>query len=370
MVWGNAFNKYKKQLILLKGIVLLHSEINNLSKTIDSPEALLKAFVNSVSELKFTGVNIRASLISEVRAELRLEAQNQKILLPLHPQLHPSRKILNRPRDAPSLIISPHIPDDLAADYQKAAINHGDLNGRLFIQVPGLLLDRAPKRIVYRNPLSEPDLFSFKASRITRALLSNRDRSWSQEALTERTQVSRGLVSRILTTLTNRGYVTQESPGSRHAAAAYRLTQFDQLLDAWKTEDLWSKRGTVKQYSLLSNDAGEIARTIRDALGEKHVAFTQWFAAHVRHPYTTPPIVSTYVPKGRRLPELQFAREVASGGNLWLIVPADKGVFLETQDFAGFRLVSDVQIYLDLLQVGQRGPDAAEALRAWDGFAR
>jgi hypothetical protein len=326
-----------------------------------------------VSELKFTGVNIRASLISELRAELRLEAQNQKILLPLHPQLHPSRKTLNRPadpREAPFIIISPHIPDDLAADYQKAAINHGDLNGRLFIQTPWLLLDREPKEIVYRNPVSEPDLFSFKASRITRALLSNRDRSWSQEALTKRTQVSRGLVSRILTTLTDRGYVTQESPGSRHAAAAYRLTEFDRLLDAWKREDLWSKRGTVKQYSLLSNDAGEIARTVRDALGEKLVAFTQWFAAHLRHPYTTPPIVSTYVLKGHRLPELRFAREVASGGNLWLIVPEDEGVFLETQDCAGFRLVSDVQIYLDLLQVGQRGPDAAEALRAWDGFAR
>ena len=94
------------------------------------------------------------------------------------------------------------------------------------------------------------------------------------------------------------------------------------------------------------------------------------FAAYARHPYTTPPIVSAYIAEGRKLPELKFVRQEQTGGNLWLISPEDEGVFLETQESEGFRLVSDVQIYLDLVQMGQRGPDAAEALRAWDGFAR
>jgi hypothetical protein len=37
---------------------------------------------------------------------------------------------------------------------------------------------------------------------------------------------------------------------------------------------------------------------------------------------------------------------------------------------AGYPLVSDVQIYLDLLQVEGRGPEQAKALRNWEGFAR
>ena len=360
-------------MISLKSIVLLRSETNTLSKTIDTVEALLKAFVHSVGELKLTNVDVRASIISGTRAELRVEAQNEKTLLPVRPQLHPSRKILNRPddsREEASIIVSPRIPDDLAADYRKAGINHGDLNGRLFIQTPWLLLDREPKETLHRNPVPEPDLFSLKSSRIARALLSHRDRTWSQEALTERTKISRGLVSRILNTLISRGFVTQESAGTRKSAAVYRLADFDRLLDAWKTADVWAKRVVVQQYSLLVNDAGEIARTVRDAFDDENVVFTQWFAAHVRHPYTTPPVVSAYVQKDRRLPELRFARAVPSGGNLWLILPDDEGVFLETQERDGFRLVSDVQIFLDLIEMGQRGPDAAEALRAWDGFAR
>lgn len=360
-------------LILLQCLVLLRSEINALSKTIANKEDLLAAFVRTIEALKLTGFDVRAVNILGKRAELRLEAQNEKAVLTVQPQLHPSRKILDaldaaQKRD--SIVVSPHIPPELAEDYKKAAINHGDLNGRLFIQTPWFLLDREPKEALHRNPVAEPDLFSPRASRIARALLSQRDRAWTQEAFVERTKVSRGLLSRILATLTRRGYVKQESAGTRLASAVYRLADFDRLLDAWKAADTWTKRVNVQSFSILANDAGEIARTVRDALGAENVVFTQWFGAHLRYPYTTPPLVSAYVPQGRRLPELRFARPVPTGGNLWLISPDDEGVFLETQEREGFRLVSDVQIYLDLVQMGQRGPDAAEALRAWDGFGR
>ncbi len=59
-----------------------------------------------------------------------------------------------------------------------------------------------------------------------------------------------------------------------------------------------------------------------------------------------------------------------NGGNLWLITPKDGGVFQETQKAGSFNLVSDIQIYLDLLPVGQRGPEQAQALREWEGFAK
>jgi len=177
------------------------------------------------------------------------------------------------------------------------------------------------------------------------------------------------LVSRLLTALIANEYLTKERGSLRGSTARYRVQEFDRLLDAWKAADDWSDRVKIQQYSLLANDATEIAKNIRDALDSTNVVFTQWFAAHLRHPYTTPPLVSAYI-KSPRVPELRFAREVPSGGNLWLIVPADEGVFCETQEQEGFRLVSDVQIYLDLVEMGQRGPDAANALREWNGFAR
>jgi len=52
------------------------------------------------------------------------------------------------------------------------------------------------------------------------------------------------------------------------------------------------------------------------------------------------------------------------GGNLWLLVPKDRGVF------QGLPIVSDPQIYLDLVGSGLRGPEAADALRQWEEFSK
>ncbi|MGD0206765.1 MAG: hypothetical protein ABSC89_04065 [Verrucomicrobiota bacterium] len=271
--------------------------------------------------------------------------------------------------DKPSILVCPHIPNLLAEDLKREGINHADLNGRLFIQTPWFLLDREPKSTRYRNQISEVKLFTLKTSRIIRALLSHRDEVWTQENLAKRTKVSRALVSLSLADLIKEEYVTQISGGNRHQAATYRLNDFDRLLDAWRAKDHWHKRVSFQQYSLLTNDVLEIARTVQGGLGEDKAFFTQWFAAHLRHPYTTPPLVSAYVTL-KRLLEIPVGRKVTTGGNLWLILPQDEGVFFETQQVEGFNLVSDIQIYLDLLQVGQRGPDQAEELRKWKGFAR
>jgi len=52
------------------------------------------------------------------------------------------------------------------------------------------------------------------------------------------------------------------------------------------------------------------------------------------------------------------------------LVPEDRGVFQGNQLVDGFQLVCDVQIYLDLVGSGLRGPEAADALRQWEGFAK
>ncbi len=58
------------------------------------------------------------------------------------------------------------------------------------------------------------------------------------------------------------------------------------------------------------------------------------------------------------------------GGNLWLHVPDDEGVFREVQYKEKTALASDAQIYIDLQQTGLRGPDAATALLQWNGLCR
>ena len=106
-------------------------------------------------------------------------------------------------------------------------------------------------------------------------------------------------------------------------------------------------RTTVRQYSLLLTDPNEIAKGLRNFLGDKQHAFTQWFAGWLRHPYTLPPAVTAYVaefPEETAVEKTLLARHVEQGGRLWLVRPRDEGIFWPTQSVSGFTLVSDVQI--------------------------
>lgn len=351
--------------------------MNDSSKTnvVESSEKLLELFVQGFAVEESPGLSLRAVSVAD-RAELRLEAQGLKSILSVKPLLHASRKWLKDeavPRERPTLLLAPHVPEPLAVDLRQKGINHADLNGRLFLKAPGYLADRRPGARRYRSPVSAPDVFSAKTSRLTRALLARRDHVWTQEELTGRTGLSRGLVSRVLTQLAEEDYVVREASATREAPARYRLAAFDRLLDAWKEADRWVQRTEVREFSVLTGDLGELAADVRELLrnkdGQVTGAFTQWFAARLRHAYTDSPVVSVYV---RKVPEttLRYARPVSNGGNLWFIVPKDEGVFQETQQVDGFPLVCDVQIYLDLQQVGGRGQEQANALRQWEGFAR
>jgi hypothetical protein len=240
-----------------------------------------------------------------------------------------------------------------------------DLNGRLWLREAGLLVDRQPlpgRRV--RSGARAPDVFSAKSARLARTLLSNPDRKWSQSDLVAATGLSAGLVSRLVRHLIAEGILGAEN-------RLVFLKRDDALLDAWVAKDDWHRRTAVQQYSLLEPDPLALARSLaKDCLGDVPVAFTQWFAANLRHPYTTSPVVSAYVhefPPDQALAKLG-ARRVADGGTLWLVVPNDDGVFRETRQVGGLTLVCDVQIYLDLLQVGLRGADHAQVFRDWPGF--
>jgi hypothetical protein len=175
-------------------------------------------------------------------------------------------------------------------------------------------------------------------------------------------------VSRIVKNLIGNGYLEKIS------GRGFRLIDPHGLLDAWVQSDDFSKRTTTTQYSILGNDHKKISHSLKKWAEDQKVsiAFTQWFAAWLRHPYTEPVVTSAYVdrlPEPATLDRMGF-RAVSEGGKVWLHVPDDEGVFLETQTQEGLPLASDAQIHVDLQRTGLRGPDQAAALRQWEGFCR
>ena len=278
--------------------------------------------------------------------------------------------IANRPTPdgSLSLLVTVRLTDSLVSHCKRQKVNCIDLNGRIWIRAKGLLIDKSAPRRDERVLLahSSVDFFSPKSSRLARILLTYRNRSWKQSDLAAQAELSQGLLSRLLRYASSQGWV--EGEGAR---ASWRLIEPDSLLDAWEKADRWDKRTVTRQYSTLEGDFGKLAHSLlSQPVGE--IAFTQWFAAQLRFPYTEPPVLSAYL---RSLPDDQILsklrlREVGNGGKVWLIIPSDPGVFQAQRNIQGLPIVADVQIYLDLIHAGLRGPDQARALRNWDGFCK
>jgi hypothetical protein len=177
--------------------------------------------------------------------------------------------------------------------------------------------------------------------------------------------VSLGLVSKVRAKLLEER-LAEETPDG------IRITKPDAVLDDWAAADRWEERTSVRDYSLLVSDPAEIASKVHGLLGAKRHSFTQWFGAFLRRPYTLPVVTTVYVsefPDDEELKENLQARRVDGGGRLRLVRPKDEGVFDHVRPIQDLPVVSDVQLYLDLLRAGLRGDEAAEELRKADDFS-
>lgn len=267
------------------------------------------------------------------------------------------------------LLVVPRLTDLFLDACRQNKVSVADLNGQFFLRGPGLLISfpRLPGRN-FRFDQEPRNVFVGKSVRIVRSLLSDPERFWQQTDLIKRTGATSGLVSRIVTYLTRQGQLKKVD------ARRFRVVSHLSLLDAWAEADDFARRATTHRFTALNSDPLELARKIRNVLTHdgSHFAFTQWVAAWLRHPYAEPSVVSLYVPHvpSEDLLAQLGLRSVTDAGRVWFHVPADEGIFREKRFVQELPLVTDAQIYLDLLKTGLRGPEQAQALREWSGFCR
>ena len=269
----------------------------------------------------------------------------------------------------PPLLVAPELIPRILDFCRQKRLAALDLNGRIHIRAEGVLVDRRslPGRD-FRFELEPRNVFVGKSARIVRCLLTDRERVWTQSVIVERTQASSGLVSRIVQHLVSQGFIEKQN------AREFRLRDPFALIEAWVKSDDFNRRASTTRYTVFVNNPLGVAQELNRWAKEQSVriAFTQWIAAWLRHPYTEPVIACAYVarlPEPATLEKLSL-REVSEAGKIWLHVPVDEGVFLETRTLQGLPIVSDAQIYLDLQRTGLRGPEQAKALREWEGFCR
>ena len=271
-----------------------------------------------------------------------------------------------------SILAMPFVSSRIADLCKQAGWSWYDLAGNCRIDVPGLLhVERVGIPPIKRPPRASANLSTIAAARVLRALLSPAHAAhvWTQRSLQASTswnqvdgkEVSLGLVNKVIRHLRDEGFITD--------ADGIRVRDPGGLLAAWNKAyrfDLHARHG---YFSLLKS------RELQDALyrlGAEAgglVVYAGFSAAerqapHVRQPKTWLYVSHTFLDAFLRQTK---AKEVDSGENIVVLVPADIGVFLsfDAESHVGSQVLGctdPVQTYVDLTHSGGRGEEAAQAL--------
>ena len=200
------------------------------------------------------------------------------------------------------------------------------------------------------------NIFSKKASRVIRVLLVNGDKKWTIEELSAESKVSLGYTHAVISTLLEQDHV--------HRDNSYRIiiSNPGTLIKRWASFNQYTSMNTFLRYHTFEGNIDKFLRKYGEE-DKKRYAFTVLAGAHLAAPYVRPTNIHFYI-KDRGdsnyfVTKLDL-RPVETGGNVSMVLPYDEGVFYETQEIDGLNVVSNVQLYVDLLNFPARGEEAAE----------
>jgi hypothetical protein len=264
---------------------------------------------------------------------------------------------LTKGRGDYGVFTAPYISPEAATVCKEAEIGYLDLAGNCLLSFETVYVQREgkPNSSIQRRELRS--LYSPKAERILRVLLSRPQQSWKTEALAEAAQVSFGQISNVKKFLADREWLGPNGGG-------IRLNNPGAVLDEWAAQYRFNRNQVVDYYALseVAECEYQLAETCQ-RLGMRY-ALTAFSGAARLAPAVRYQRAVAYV--GGDLDSLTNSlgwKPVTSGANVSLLVSYDEGVFFDSREMDGTQLVTPVQIYLDLQNYRNRGQEAAQAIR-------
>jgi hypothetical protein len=267
------------------------------------------------------------------------------------------RDYLSRFPGAYPIVLAPYISVQTANLLKSKAVGYFDLAGNALIDFGPLFISIAGKPS--RNPVQRTlkSLFAAKTSRIIRVLLTNPKKTWYVQDLAAEAGVSIGLASKLKQRLLELEFVDDTRAG-------VHLTKPGDLLDEWAKAYSYQKNDIFKYYS--PNTGAQVETRVSEFARNqaRGYALTMFSGAARVAPFMRYNFSAFYF-SGSML-ELEQQLELKptdSGANVWAFLPFDDGVYYGMQNVGGMQVVSNVQLYLDLINYKGRGEEQARPIR-------
>jgi hypothetical protein len=264
------------------------------------------------------------------------------------------KKFLQGKRNAYGIIVAPYLSDASRQICKEAGIGCVDLAGNALLSYQSIFVDKTGIPNPFAAPRVAKSLFFPKSSRVLRVLLTEPSRRWYVEEMSKEAGISIGLASRVKQALLDLEWITEEKK-------QFFLSQPQKALAEWVAKYLYTANESYSYYSGLKDD--EITASIQKECRKRGWEYGLALFSGARRvaPFVTFPKFFSYVAGDiiELAKSLQF-KQVESGANVTLLSPYDEGVFYGLQDVKGVKIVSDIQLYLDLKSYRGRGEEAAQ----------
>ena len=333
-----------------------------------SAENALLACLSKVPFLRINNIRKRpgnGDHRPDLSIKLSLEGIEKELLVEIKSNGQPrrAREAVNQllryqtgfPR-AYGVFVAPYISPKASEICIKEGIGYADLSGNCRLCFEQVFIEQTGNPNVFAKKRDLRSLYSPKAERVLRVLLSKPEEIWKMKALADEAGVSLGQVANVKKLLNDREWIQTYRSG-------FSLVAPEQLLNEWTENYTYRKSGICNLYSLKS--VPEIEVSIAEVCRQRKLkyALTGFSGAARIAPAEKYQRVFVYIDEAEEdVVELMNFKEVQSGANVNILTPYDEGVFYGVLEIGGVKVASPIQIYLDLMGFRGRGEEAAKAL--------
>jgi hypothetical protein len=268
-------------------------------------------------------------------------------------------QILRYSQESPSdygIFIAPYISSQAAKICLDENIGYVDLAGNCHISFETIYIHKEGMSNPFTRRRYLRSLFSPKAERILRVLLTSGPKEWKVEELAFEADVSLGQVSNVKKLLAEQEWISSKAVG-------FSIKEPLALIEEWSLNYNFRSNTVWNFYSMLS--AAEFEQKLAEICQSEKIPYgLTGFSGSARYaPAVRYQRVMAYIQDEiDKLAELLDIKLVDSGANVMILKPYDEGVFYATNEIDGSMVVSPIQVYLDLKSSRGRGEEAAEVL--------
>jgi len=201
------------------------------------------------------------------------------------------------------------------------------------------------------------NIFAPKSSRVLRVLLVDFGKDWDERELALEAGISSGLAHYVCRTLVELGFA------SRNEQNRIVLVDPLRLLRRWASYHQYDRMNKFLDYFTFEREIDRFVEKFADL--DLEYALCGLVGAWLVAPHVRPVDVHLYVSSesvAKEITERLGLNPTPKGGNVKFVLPYDKGVFYGMQGIQGVKVVSSVQLYVDLYNFPARGEEASSQL--------